>query len=128
MKKILFLSIVTILFSCSSDDDKNNNKNQITPPAWIQGTWDNSNGVAYKFKSNDFCTMILNFENCTAATIELSSTGGFTTNVEQTITDTEYKLSYTVANSTVTYRFIKISATKIKDVSVSDDGAILTKQ
>ena len=126
MKKILFLSLVAILFSCSSEDD--NNKNQITPPAWIQGTWGYSDSLAYKFKSNDFCNMILNIEYCTAETIELSSKAGFTTNVEQTITDAEYKLSYTSANTTVTYRFIKISATKIKDVSISEDGAVLTKQ
>lgn len=70
----------------------------------------------------------MNIEDCTAEVIELSSKAGFTTNIEQTITDTEYKLSYTSANSTITHRFIKISATKIKDVSISEDGDALTKQ
>ena len=60
-KTLLFLTIVSLLFSCSNSDNSGNNTNNcqtLHPPTWIQGTWIKQNSpvgfyTGYKFTSDD---------------------------------------------------------------------------
>ena len=136
---LLFSIIVT---SCSSNSspqtaNPNSNNNQITPPLWIQGTWIRITSTTplttspfCKFTTNDFCIISGNTELCNAQNIQQASQAGGTTNVMQTINDSEYSLSMTVQSQTSTYKFIKISPNKIEYVNPTNGfpNISLTKQ
>ena len=139
MKKILLISLTFLFLSCSSssDDNSNNSSNQITPPSWIQGTWLQTMSTdplitnpVFRFKSNDFCVISSSLEICQAQSIQQAAQSGASTNVEQTINDNEYRLSMTIQGRTTTYRFIKISNTKIEYVNPTNGlpNLPLTKQ
>jgi major membrane immunogen (membrane-anchored lipoprotein) len=140
MKKIIFLFAISMLLACSkSDENKVDtiNQNKITPPVWIQGTWLNvfsTNPFTAtpfcKFTNSDFCVISSSLENCIAQSIQQASQAGASTNVQQTITDNNYKLTYTIQGQTSTYQFIKISNTKIEYVNptVGLPNLSLTKQ
>lgn len=139
MKKILLISLTFLLIYCSSssDDNSTNVANQITPPSWIQGTWLETTSTdplitqpVFRFKSNDFCVLSSNVEACNAQNIQQAAQSGATTNVQQTITDSEYTLSMTIQSQTTTYSFIKISNTKIEYVNPTNGlpNLQLTKQ
>ena len=138
MKKIITLLLTILLFSCSSNSDDNNNSSiLITPPSWIQGTWLQTVSTdpltvnpVFKFKSNDFCALTSNIEVCQAQSLQQASQGGASVNVEQTITDSEYKLSITIQGQTTSYRFVKINNTKIEYINpiVGLPNLPLTKQ
>ena len=114
MKKLILLTTLFAILSCSSSDDKaaNSNTTSINPPAWIQGTWkDKDNFEGFKFTNNDFCI--------------ISSAGYVTTtdcfgkslpvmNLKETINNTDYILEITLGSATFKYHFKKISATKIQ--------------
>lgn len=139
MKKILLISLTFLFLSCSSssDDNSNNSSNQITPPSWIQGTWLQTTSTDplitdpfCRFKSNDFCFILSSSEICQAQNIQQAAQSGASTNVEQIINDNEYELSMTIQGLTTTYRFIKISNTKIEYVNPTNGlpNLPLTKQ
>jgi hypothetical protein len=139
MKKILLISLTFLFLSCSSssDDNSSNSSNQITPPSWIQGTWLQTMSTdllitnpVFRFKPNDFCVLSSSLEICNAQNIQQASQAGATTNVQQTITDNEYTLSMTIQSQTTTYKFIKISNTKIEYVNPTNGlpNLPLTKQ
>lgn len=124
MKKLLlYIFISVLLLSCSSSDDSSNSdKNALNPPSWIQGKWTMGTGDAqsvYEFKSNDWCSYMSGVSSCWKSAIE--SSNGQTT-VDETITDDSYITKLTVGGVTVTYTFIKMSATKIR---VSSNGVSL---
>lgn len=139
MKKIILISLTLLFLSCSSssDDNANNSNNQITPPSWIQGTWLQTMSTdpvitqpLFRFKPNDFCVLSSILEICNAQNIQQASQAGATTNVQQTIKDSEYTLSITIQSLTTTYSFIKISNTKIEYVNPTNGlpNVLLTKQ
>jgi hypothetical protein len=131
---------LTFLFlscSSSSDDNSSNSSNQITPPSWIQGTWLQTLSTnplitqpSFRFKPNDFCFITSNLEICQAQSIQQLPQSVASTSVEQKINDNEYKLSITTQGLTTTYRFIKISNTKIEYVNPTNGlpNIPLTKQ
>lgn len=139
MKKILLISLTFLFLSCSSssDDNTSNSSNQITPPSWIQGTWLQTMSTDplitqpfLRFKPNDFCVISSSLETCQAQSIQQAAQSGASTNVEQTINDNEYRLSMTIQGQTTSYRFIKISNTKIEYVNPTNGlpNLPLTKQ
>lgn len=140
MKKLLLMaSAVVFTLSCSSSDDNsdngsNNNNSKITPPTWIQGTWvdkETYDEVGYKigftFKSNDICMINVAQETCWKEIIDQSNSTPnypYPVNVEQKISDIEYKCSITHASQTIHYNFQRVSSNTIKNI---DNGAIYTK-
>ena len=139
MKKVLLIGLTFLFLSCSSSSDENssNSSNQITPPSWIQGTWLQTMSTdplitqpLFRFKPNDFCVISSGVEICQAQNIQQAAQSGASTNVEQTINDNEYRLSMTIQGQTTTYRFIKISNTKIEYVNPTNGlpNLPLTKQ
>ena len=124
MKKLLYIFISLLLLSCSSSEDSSSgpDKNSLNPPAWIQGKWALGTGDAqsgHEFKSNDWCSYMSSVSICWKSAIE-SSNGQAT--VVETITDSSYITKLTVGGITITYTFIKMSATKIR---VSSNGTSL---
>ena len=124
MKQLIFVSLIFLFISCSSDSDESqsNTANQITPPSWIQGTWSQRIGSpndytylpTFRFKPNDFCSLNSNIETCFGNSIQQSN-GGVTSS--QVINENEYKLTITINGSqTTTYHFLKINDTKIEYV------------
>ena len=136
MKKLfaLFLVVFALSACSSSDDDGNNSSNsQITPPSWIQGTWvdkETYDVVGYKigyiFRSDDVCMLNISTETCWKETLAIQDNipNSPKSNVDQKISDTEYKCSITVTGQTIHYHFQKVSSNTIKNV---DNGATLTK-
>lgn len=129
MKKLLlFACTIAFTVACSSNDDNSsnnsNNNANITPPAWIQGTWlmEGSQNFGYKFYSNDICQTQLTSDVCMKETINLYQGYQAVTNVTQQISDTEYKCIITISGQKVNYHFQKISATTIKDVNMSNSS------
>jgi len=119
MRKIYILILTTlIIFSCSSSEDNNSKNNSLNPPAWIQGTWAQkygSNGSytyqpTFTFTKNDFCTISANSSICILESA--SSTPDL--KINEIITDSEYKFSFNLKGVTTTYRFIKVSNSKIE--------------
>src|SRR5690606_11148889 len=127
MKKLLLLAC-TIAFTvgCSSNDDNSynnsNNNTNITPPAWIQGTWlmEGSQNFGYKFYSNDICQTQLTLDTCMKEYINLYQGTQIITNVTQQISNTEYKCVVTVSSASNNFHFQKISANVIKDINMSN--------
>jgi len=124
MKKIILILITSATLSCSGDDNKSSQNNTyFNPPEWIQGTFKQSSdanlGVGFKFTDNDFCNVIVNATQCYKEQLQSFSNVGGVADVEETITDTEYAVEITLQSSTVYYRFLKISSTKIMWISSS---------
>lgn len=127
MKKLVLRTfvLVIILTSCSSNSDSNeSNNNSITPPSWIQGIWLQTQSTDpliiskfCKFTNNDFCVFASSTEICNAQSIQQAAQSGATTNIQQTISDDVYELSLTIQSQTTSYKFIKISSTKIEYVN-----------
>lgn len=129
MKKILISTILSVLLiSCSSSDESNNNANTLNPPSWIQGKWatysidfeGNLNIVmnVFRFKNDDFCTISSNTEIC----IVDSTLGTYT--FQETISDTEYKITMTsnvLGGTTTSYHFIKTANNKIEVVNINNN-------
>lgn len=119
MKKIIFLFSLFMILSCSSSNDSASSSD-FNPPAWIQGTWlqegsTPSLSTGFKFYSNDFCTLIVNAEQCQKGLVDLIRKGGESASVVETISNTSYsaKINY-VGGQSATYTFSKISNTEIE--------------
>lgn len=113
MRKLLFVLSLVILFSCSSSSDDDNSSNLFNPPSWILGTW--SNEIAsFVFKKNDFCTRVSNLESCLNDNLLAAKKTGVSVNVDEEISENEYKFSYTIQGQTSYYHFKKITNTKIE--------------
>lgn len=119
MKKLLFVFTALLLFSCSSSSDDNNSSNSLFhPPTWIQGTWKDIDGITgFTFKKNDFCSLAVNFETCLNENLVAAKKAGASVNVDETISESEYKFSYTIQGSTTYFHFKKITNTKIELVN-----------
>lgn len=106
----LLLGVFLILFSCRSESGSDNQSNgsKINPPAWIKGTWklQADYDQTYTFTNNDI----------------IIKTAGMTTNIKpiadlgaysQTSSDTEFTFTTSMQNLTQTYKFKKVTSTKI---------------
>lgn len=139
MKKLLLMaSAIVLTLSCSSSDDSssnnsNSNSSKITPPAWIQGTWVDKDTydltnykVGYIFRADDICMLNISHETCWKESINLHNNVPNSPKaiVNESISDTEYKCSITLASQTIYYNFQKISSNTIKNI---DNGGIYTK-
>lgn len=142
MKKLFAIFLVVFaLGACSSSDDGNNNSNsQITPPAWIQGTWkvDPQDSGAFKFTNNDFC-QISSFQHyCWKSAIETanptSPSEQYKLSVVQEISDSRYLIIMDSGVQNIRLEFQKISDNKILwvnspyNVDELRELAIYTKQ
>lgn len=121
MKKLLLVAnLVLLTLSCSSsDDNSSNNSNinsKITPPAWIQGSWEREDvpNMGYTFYKDDLCNFIGGGQYCKKEYINLYQGTGVLINVTQDISDTNYKCSITVALETSNYHFQKIDTNTIR--------------
>ncbi|MFC0776564.1 hypothetical protein [Flavobacterium sp. HJSW_4] len=117
-KNYILLLTVLIIFSCSSSEENNSKSKSLNPPSWIQGTWAQkygSNGSytyqpTFRFTKNDFCVLSTNSSIC----ILESSNNATDLKIDETTTDSEYKFSFSTKGVTTSYRFIKISNSKIE--------------
>lgn len=126
MKKLLYLFLALTIFSCGGDDDgnKNNNSSNLTinPPSWIHGFYlQEVNGqvgvVGYEFKSDDFCTVLLNISNCYQAQLDVYvDTPNFETNVYEEIDSNRYLIEITLGPTIYSYEFEKVSSTSIRQI------------
>lgn len=128
-------SIVLLTLSCSSSDDNssNNNSSKITPPTWIQGTWERNDvqNMGYTFYKDDLCNFVGGSQYCQKEYVNLYQGTGVVTNVVQSISDTDYKCTVTVSMQISTYHFQKIDANTIRVVQEPGGGnsnTILKKQ
>lgn len=130
MRKLLFVLSLVILFSCSSSSDDDNSSNLFNPPSWIQGTWKDGLSLGYRFSSNDFCLLASSLETCHRQTLEHFQKSGASVNVDEDISENEYKFSYTIQGQTSYYHFKKITNTKIELVNPvqGQPNTALTKQ
>lgn len=135
MKKLfaLFLVVFTLGACSSSDDDGNNSSNsQITPPAWIQGTWYHENGdigmgIGFRFTHDDICQLVGGgaISNCMKENINITHGTQIVTKVDQQISDTEYKCVVTIGPQVLDFHFRKVSSNSIKNLA---NGLIFVKQ
>lgn len=112
MKRIILLLVAAItVVACGKGDDKNeSNTKKFNPPAWIQGTWLDSNNIGFKFEVNDFCMIVPTQEICYNQGIFATEV----TDVKEEKTDNIYKVSFRLSNATTyTYEFKKKSDTQI---------------
>lgn len=134
MKKLLFLFVSTVLFSCSGDDNNdstNTDSSDMNPPAWAQGTWLMEVGGAstgLKFTTDDVCSVVNSTTTCNKENLSTIKRGGGHVAVEETISDTKYIVNITIQSNTTTYNIEKVSATQIKWNLSSTSSATLTKQ
>lgn len=125
MKKILYLFSILLFVSCSSSDDSNDGNSLINPPNWIQGTWAQINEDPYieipfcKFKSDDFCTITSSTDICIKLSLEASQLAGGSVDVNETISPTQYKLSYSISGFETSHHFIKISDSEIEYINAN---------
>jgi len=106
MKRIILLLVAAItVVACGKGDDKNeSNTKKFNPPAWIQGTWLDSNNIGYKFEVNDFCVIVPTQEICYNQGIFATEV----TDVKEEKTDNTYKVSFRLSNATTyIYEFIE---------------------
>lgn len=120
-----------VMFSCSGSDDSNpvnQDDNTINPPAWIQGNWvlENNTGYGFKFTSDDLCLKSIGIYTCNKEALEMYEGTNVFTNVDESISDTEYSVEITMGSSTTAYEFHKVSDTQIE--CITPIQAIYTKQ
>jgi len=102
MKKLLlFACTIAFTVACSSNDDNSsnnsNNNANITPPAWIQGTWKRegvSANVGYRFTHNDFCQLSSIQDYCWKSAVEnanaMSPSEQYKLTIKQEISNDRY--------------------------------------
>lgn len=119
MKKLFLLfSFIYIFQSCSSDDSSengNNTNSNLHPPTWIQATWkDDLKVTGYSFTNNDIITLQVGIETGLKSQTEVIEKAKGTAVVEETITDSSYKVKITFnGSSTIYYEFVKMGTNKI---------------
>ena len=129
MKKlILFLTVITLSYSCSNSDNSGNNNNNcqtLNPPTWIQGTWIKQNSpvgsyTGYKFTSDDVIDIFSQSgSNSRKFQLDFYCNSNVNYTVTENITPTSYFLEINWSGI-ATYNFTKISATTIELVNDND--------
>ena len=131
MKHLLFSTLFITLFSCSSNsNDPQANNTKITPPQWIIGIWNSNqtnnpqNAARFcEFKTDDYCIFSSLLQICNAQNIQSALNVGALTKVDQTITDSEYKLVITISSTILTYHFKRITNNKIEYLNTNVAGS-----
>ena len=124
-------SSVLLTLSCGTSDDSssnnsNNNSAKITPPVWIQGVYyqviegSDAKMGGYRFYSDDICVLAHTSETCMKGTFDVYQGTNLYINVEQNITNTEYKCTINLGAQKINYHFQKVSDNTIKDVIMSN--------
>ena len=124
MKKLLLLLVFSILLlSCSRNDNDSNtntNGNKINPPSWIIGKWtsylDGTAYQSYTFTSSD---IVMSIGGYSQSYKYIADNGGYS----QTASDTEFVFTLTSGGISQTYKFKKLSSTKLN----FDNGASITE-
>ena len=124
MKKLfLLLTFSILMLSCSRSDNESNtntNGNKINPPSWIIGKWTSYlNGTAYQsftFTSSD---IIMSMGGYSQSYKYVAENGGYS----QTVSDTEFVFTLTSGGISQTYKFKKVSSTKLN----FDNGTSITE-
>lgn len=124
MRKLLFLFSTALVLSCSGSDDNQttNTVNEFHPPTWIQGKWGQDFGDGqivsnYNFTSNDVCQITGAMSFCWLESLSPSIQAGGNVSINESISDTEYTTGFSGSGSSISVKFIKISSTKIQQVS-----------
>lgn len=112
-------SLMSVLFSCSSDDESGTNSQiQINPPTWIQGTWmveESSVESGYKFTSNDFILILLNVQSSQREQLEFSLDSGLDASASDNSTENFYSITLNFPpGQSISYTFDRISNTEIQ--------------
>ena len=124
MKKLLFLlAFLILLLSCSRNESDNNtstNGNKINPPSWIIGKWTSYlDGTAYQsftFSSSD---IVMTIGGYSQSYKYIADNGGYS----QTSSDNEFVFTLTSGGISQTYKFKKVSSTKLN----FDNGTGITE-
>lgn len=120
MKKILFTLFIGVsLISCSNSDDDNTVQQNTTvqyfhvPQDYI-GTWriTGTSSSYFIFKNDDF--ILVTPYTSYKTVLEQTASTGQTAKVDETITNTDYNFVITAGASSGSYKFKKISSTKIQ--------------
>jgi len=102
--------LLSLLFiSCRNDTSENlANGNKITPPSWIKGTWklNVDYNQYYIFKNDDIVIQTAGMSTNFKTLADLGANS-------QTSSDSEFTFSINSSNVVQTYKFKKISSTKI---------------
>ena len=130
MKKTIFMLIASVMLSCSSGSESNNNSNNdgangdsITPPAWIHGLWllqglDGIIEIGYDIRSDDFCTYQPGLLGCYQEFVNMGQANN-SSNVYQEISSSRYYLQVVSMNQEYWFEFEKMSENQIAKISVT---------
>ena len=136
MKKLLYL-FLAITISCGGDDDSGNTNNNssnlsINPPSWIQGVYlqelingqTNING--YEFKSDDFCSVLINMATCYQAQLDLyANTPNVETDVYEQSDSNRYFIEITLGPTIYSFEFEKLSSTRIRQILPNQEAIFI---
>lgn len=139
MKKLILIFTIILLSSCSNNEDigGSSNSTSINPPTWIQGYWlmevsagEVTDLQGYKATKDDFYSTQIGTGNSMKTLISNTLKSGAAAVVEESVSDTEYKLNIKLNGmSFPQYYFKKISSTKIQYFDTTGrGGAIFIKQ
>ncbi|KPH11692.1 hypothetical protein [Chryseobacterium sp. ERMR1:04] len=122
MKKILFTLFIGMSFIGCSNNDDDNTVQQTNPvntqyfhvPNWIIGSYKISGTSTSYFIFEDDDFILVTPYTSYKTVLEQAKSAGQTAKVDETITDTDYNFVITAGASSGSYKFKKISATKIQ--------------
>lgn len=129
MKKTIFILIASLILSCSTGSESNNNSNNgvngnsITPPVWIQGLWllqglDGIIEIGYDIRNDDFCSYQSGILGCYQEFVNLGQADN-SSNVYQEISSSRYYLEVAFINQEYWFEFQKVSENQIAKISVT---------
>lgn len=113
----MLMAMSFLLTACSSNNDEDTKvvqKNYFNPPTWIQGTWkvSGTNTSYVQFTKDDY--ILLNPYTSYKSLMEQTAATGQSAKVDETINDNLYQFVITAGISSGTYKFTKVSSTKIQ--------------
>ena len=137
MKKLIYLFLTILLFSCGGNDDNSSNNVSINPPSWIQGVWINPEfqslgiRIGYEFKTDNFCYVQSNINNCYKEQVALfADADGDNAEVQENITNDSYSIDIRLIGGTTSYVFEKVSNSRIllKNANGQDQDTFLDRE
>ena len=132
MKKNLFLLLLCILtISCSKDDS--HYVNPITPPAWLQGTWEDENsenqGPGFEITADDIIVLSGSSRISQKDHLKSNHDSSISMGISEISNEGVYSLefNYPEGNS-VQFTFYNLNEQQISWNNFDDEAVILTKQ
>ena len=131
-KNLLLLLLCIVTISCSKDDD-GHYVNPITPPAWLQGTWEDENSEiqrsGFEITADDIIVLSGSSEISQKDHLKSNHDSGVSMGISEISNENVYslKFNYPKGNS-VRYAFYKINEQQISTGNSDDEAVILTKQ